>query len=61
MHKVVIFFYLLFTSSSIFAQTLGSLDTTFGTNGKAMFGSLAANYSNQLTDAFLETNGKIVM
>lgn len=39
----------------------GSLDTTFGTNGKAMFGSLAANYSNQLTDAFLETNGKIVM
>jgi uncharacterized delta-60 repeat protein len=39
----------------------GSIDTTFGTNGRAMFGSLAANYSNQLTDALLESNGKIVM
>ncbi|MES2409862.1 MAG: T9SS type A sorting domain-containing protein [Bacteroidota bacterium] len=39
----------------------GTTDTAFGTNGNAMFGSLAANYSNQLTDAFLETNGKIVM
>ena len=34
MQKIVIFFYLLFTSSNVFAQTLGSLDTTFGLNGR---------------------------
>lgn len=39
----------------------GILDTTFGSNGKAIFGSLATNYSNQLMDVVLETNGKIVL
>ena len=39
----------------------GAIDNSFGTSGKALFGSLAANYSNQLMDVILETNGKIVL
>ena len=39
----------------------GSIDSSFGVDGKALFGSIAANYSNQLMDVILESNGKIVL
>jgi uncharacterized delta-60 repeat protein len=41
-------------------NTDGSLDTAFGTNGKAIFGSLAPGYEINTMDALIDTDGKIL-